>query len=124
MTLHRLSALAVGAVLIADPAFAHHSYQMFDLSKQVKVEGVIKEFQWANPHAFVEVMVADDAGQLQQWSFETPAPGSLRRKGWRFNSIKPGDKVTLTMSPLKSGSRGGFLQTLTTPGGVTLKTSG
>ena len=124
MTIRRIAAFAALSLLTAPPAQAHHSYQMFDLAHQVKVEGTVKEFQWTNPHAFVQLMVKGEDGQLAEWSFETPAPGSLRRKGWRFNTIKPGDKVMITMSPLKSGNHGGFLQTLTTPGGVTLKTSG
>ena len=119
------AAAAAGLLAVSAPASAHHSYQMFDLAQTVTVDGVVKELQWSNPHGFLQVMVKDAAdGETKEWSFETPAVGSLRRHGWRYNSVAPGDKVTVTMSPLKSGGRGGFLHTVTLPGGMVLKTNG
>lgn len=129
MRVHLAMAAATGALALslapAAPALAHHSYQMFDLGQMVTVEGTVKELQWSNPHGFLQVMVKDAAdGEMKEWSFETPAVGSLRRHGWRYNSVAAGDKITLVMSPLKSGSRGGFLLSVTLPGGMVLKTNG
>jgi hypothetical protein len=117
-------ALAAG-LAVAGPAGAHHSYQMFDLSQMITVEGTVKELQWSNPHGFLQVMVKDPAdGALKEWSFETPAVGSLRRHGWRYNSLSAGDRVSLVMSPLKAGTHGGFLLSVTLPNGAVLKTNG
>jgi hypothetical protein len=123
----RIRIMALGlmaAAMAAEPAFAHHSFQMFDLEKRIPITGTVKEFQWTNPHSFVELMVVDAAGKEHQWSFETQAPGVLRRRGWRYNSIMPGDKITVEMSPLKSGEYGGYLRSLTRADGKVLKPTG
>lgn len=125
MRLYLAAGVAAALMAASGPALAHHSYQMFDLGQMITVEGTVKELQWSNPHGFLQVMVKDPAdGEMKEWSFETPAVGSLRRHGWRYNSVAAGDKVTVVMSPLKAGTHGGFLLSVTLPGGMVLKTNG
>jgi hypothetical protein len=90
---------------------------MFDLEKQVTVEGTVKEFQWTNPHCWLQVMVPDGKGGTQEWSFEMGAMGMLARTGWKSSTVKPNDKVTVLMNPLKSGAPSGRLLKVTLPDG-------
>lgn len=108
-------AACVAASLIA-PAFAHHSFAMFDNQKDLTLEGTIKEFQWTNPHTWIQVMVKDAAGKEVEWSIEGGSPNSLSRNGWKRTSLKPGDKVVLVTHPLKDGSAGGSLVTVSVDG--------
>jgi hypothetical protein len=105
------------SLAVAGSAWAHHSFAMFDLEKQVTVEGAVKEFQWTNPHCWLQVMVPDGKGGEQEWSFEMGALGMLARTGWKSSTVKPGDKVTVVMNPLKSGEPSGRLLKVTLPDG-------
>ncbi len=107
-----LVARSLGAIALLAPVllFAHHSYAMFQMQKDVTVEGTVHEFQWTNPHIWIDIVVIDkDTGQSAKWSIEGSAPTVLRGYGWRQDSIKPGDKVTLVIHPLKNGNNGGTL---------------
>lgn len=101
-----VSAVALVALLPASAALAHHSNAMFDRDKVIELKGTIREFQWTNPHTFIEL---DTPGATQPFSIEGPTPGVLRAKGWKFNSLKAGDQVTIKAHPLKDGRRGGGL---------------
>jgi hypothetical protein len=113
-------AWGLGACMLAAPAFAHHSFAMFDNSKQVTLVGTIKEFQWTNPHAWIQINVPQPDGKIVEWSIECASPNSLKRSGWRAKTIKPGDKVTLVTNPLKNGDPGGSLVNVTLPDGQRL----
>lgn len=105
-----LSLAAVGTVIAATSATAHHSFAMFDANKTVKLSGTIKEFQWMNPHSWVELVVRDRAtGKDVAYSIETWGAGSLSRQGFKRTSMKPGDKADLVIHPLKDGRPGGQL---------------
>ena len=93
----------LGALAAAMPAAAHHSFAMFDQKQIVTLQGKVHEFQWTNPHAFLEI---DDA-KGKRWSLELNSPNNLKRQGWVRSSVKPGDHVTLYVHPLRSGDRGG-----------------
>jgi hypothetical protein len=108
-------AMAVAAS-IAVPAWAHHSFAMFDNEKESTLEGTIKEFQWTNPHTWIQVLVKDASGKEVEWSIEGGSPNSLSRSGWKRTSIKPGDKATVVIHPLKNGSPGGSLMRITVNG--------
>jgi hypothetical protein len=98
--------------LAAAPAFAHHSFAMFDNQKSVTLEGTVKEFQWTNPHSWVQLVVVDPkTGKDVEWSIEGGALNLLARQGWTRNSLKPGDKATIVIHPLKDGTTGGSLVT-------------
>ncbi len=108
------------ALAVAAPASAHHSAAMFERTKEVKFEATVKELQWTNPHAWLEVMVPDASGKQVQWSFEMGVPNSMARRGWSPRIVKPGDKVTVVGHPLKDGRTGGSLVSLTLADGRVL----
>jgi hypothetical protein len=96
------------------PAFAHHSFAVYDRTKLLTLKGNVKSFQWTNPHCVVWVLVQPDGGgEPQEWSFETTSPGVLTRGGWTRNSVKPGDRVAVEFYPLRDGSHGGGLSAVT-----------
>jgi uncharacterized protein DUF6152 len=96
---------------------AHHSTAEFDYSKTVVLEATIKEVQWTNPHSYVQAMVPQPDGKVVQWGVEIGAPAINVAMGWRKSSVKPGDKVTLEISPARSGAPYGTLRHLTFPDG-------
>ena len=111
--------LVAGAFLagaVSGAAQAHHSFAMFDQTKQVTVNGTVKEFQWTNPHAFIELM--DTSGKV--WSVELNSPNNLIRQGWKRTAMKPGDKVTVVLNPLRDGTLGGLFNAVTLPDGKVL----
>lgn len=102
-------------------AFAHHSDSMFDKAKERTVEGTVKEFQWTNPHVWLQVMVPDGKGGVIEEGFEVGSPNTMIRDGWRKDSFVPGDKVTVISHPRRDGSPGGALLVAQKPGGPALK---
>jgi Family of unknown function (DUF6152) len=90
------------------PALAHHSFAMFDRQRDIVIKGTVKELQWTNPHVFVQVMVANDKGVEEEWSIESASPNMLFRQGWSPKALHPGDKISVTINPLRSGGRGGY----------------
>ena len=100
--------LAASALLLAltVTATAHHSPAAFEAQKTVSLTGVVKEFRWQNPHTWIEVTVPDASGKEVLWAVELTSPTYLIRAGWKSNTIKPGDKVTVVGRPLKSGEPG------------------
>ena len=112
MNLKVCSIGALLAVAIAAPAFAHHSFAMFDADKIITTKGTVKEYEWTNPHSWLRVMVADPTtGKELQWAFEMSSPARQAQLGMTPDTVKPGDVVSVTFHPLKDGSRGGqFIQ--------------
>jgi hypothetical protein len=115
-----IECLAGLACAIALPALAHHSFAMFDQTKVVPLKGTVKEFQWTNPHAWIQIDVSNATGAPEMWSVELNSPNNLRRQGWKSNSLKPGDKVTVTINPLRDGKKGGLFVAVTLPDGKVL----
>ena len=110
--------LLIGATsLSAAPALAHHSFSMFDFTKIVEVTGTVKKLDWTNPHSWLQIEATDETGQVKQWSFEMGGSGAMARKGWKPKLVLPGDKVTVTMAPLKNGTPGGALLSIVLPDG-------
>ena len=102
--------LAVGAA----PAIAHHSFAMYEPTKTLTLKGTVKTFQWTNPHVVLWLLVQPEGGGApQEWSLETTSPGVLTRAGWTRQSLKAGDRVSVTFSPLRDGSHGGGLNSVT-----------
>jgi hypothetical protein len=115
------SGLLAAAILCANGAlWAHHSFAMFDMKRQITLTGTVTEFQWTNPHAYIEIDAVDEKGAVKHWSIELGSPSILQQSGWKFSSLRKGDKATLVISPLKSGQAGGFLQRATLPDGRVL----
>jgi hypothetical protein len=119
MRFKALGLAGLASAICAIPAAAHHSFAMFDAGKLVTVAGTVKEFQWTNPHAFIQMIVANGDGQAEQWSIEMGGPGGLARQGWVPKTLKPGMNVSVTMHPLKEGHGGQFLA-VTLPDGTQL----
>jgi Family of unknown function (DUF6152) len=116
--LSRSLGLAVIAAAFAAPAFAHHSFAMFDSEKTVTLKGTVKEFEWTSPHSWIRLMVADPAtGQTRQYALEMGSPQRSTYDGWTRDTLKPGDQITVTMHPLKDGSRGGMYLSADLPDG-------
>ncbi len=114
-----LLSLVVVAVLAA-PAFAHHSPAAFDRTKKVTLNGTVKEFRWQNPHTWIEVEVPDEKGKLVVWGVELTSPTFLVKAGWKSNIIKPGDKVSVVVNPVRTGEPAGIFVSLTLPDGRVL----
>ncbi len=113
-----LAGLAAG--LFAVPALAHHSFAMFDAETTLVLEGTVVEFQWTNPHSWLQVEVTDDAGETVEWSLEMGSPGGLARSGWRPRTVVPGSEVTVSVHPLRDGEPGGQILTVTLPDGTVM----
>ena len=113
-----LAVVACGAVL---PALAHHSFAMFDQTRQVSLKGTVIEFQWTNPHAFIHLEVPAGDPLAGVWDIELNSPNNLKRQGWKSTSLKPGDKVTLVANPLRDVTKkGGLFITVTLADGTML----
>jgi hypothetical protein len=113
--------VAAGALLVTAGAFAHHSFAMFDRDKEVVLTGTVREFQWTNPHAFIEINVPNGKGELEHYSIEMNSPNNLTRQGWKSSMLKNGDKVVVTMNPLRDGKRGGLFVAITFPDGKVIR---
>lgn len=110
------AAALAGAIATGAPAMAHHSFAMFERDKSVTLTGSVKEFQWTNPHAWVQMVVKDASGKDVEWSIEGASTVHLTRQGWNRNTLKPGDSVVIVIHPLRNGSQGGSLVSATING--------
>jgi hypothetical protein len=103
-----LSAVLLAIAMFAIQASAHHSFAMFDHEKLITVSGTLKGFEWTNPHCWLHISAPDPAtGKMVDWSFEMGSITQIAAQGWKADSVKAGDKITITGHPLKDGSRGG-----------------
>ena len=104
-------ALSGGFALIATtaPGLAHHSFAMFDPDKTVVLKGSVKELEWTNPHVWLRLMVVDQAtGKPVQYAVEMGSVARSTYDGWKPDTVKPGDAISVSMHPNKDGSRGGM----------------
>ena len=115
-----LAAIVAGAVSVR----AHHSFSMFDTATPVTLAGVVSSVEWTNPHVYIELDLAEPVKGARPWSSELGSPSILQRGGWKFNSVRKGDKVTAIVSPLKSGEPGSLLTRITLPDGRVLGNGG
>jgi hypothetical protein len=116
----RLCVLALALAVFASPSAvgAHHSTAMFNLEGRVTLNGVLKELQWTNPHAWIQVMAPDAKGAPVEWSIECGSPNSLARQGWKTSMFKVGQKVSVVANPMKDGTQAGLLVTITLADGT------
>ena len=105
----RFLGIAGAVLMVAVPAFAHHSFAMFDYNKEITITGSVKELQWTNPHIHLLVNAPDAKGVMAEFDIEGGTPGNLRRQGWARDVVKPGDKISVVIRPLKNGDNGGQL---------------
>ena len=113
----------VATVIFASvPLAAHHSPAVFDRTKQLKLDGTVKAFKWQNPHTWLEVDVKNAKGAVETWVVEMTSPTYLVKAGWKNNSVKPGDKVSVLVNPVKAGDvRSGIFISITLPDGRVLR---
>lgn len=123
---HTCAVLVLGWLAVA-PASAHHAATVFDRSKPIVVTGVVREFRWTSPHAWIYLDVPRDTGSpdtapRDEWAFEGASISVMVRNGWRSTSLRPGDRVRVLAAPRKDGSRGGeFLSVTLTESGKVLR---
>lgn len=115
-------AVVVLAVAILRPVAAapHHSNVAYEVTKVITVTGTVKSFEWVNPHTWLHLLVDDGQGGTVEWAAEGRAPGILLRAGWTRTSLRPGEKVTVDMSPAKDGSRTAIIARVTKADGTIL----
>jgi hypothetical protein len=100
------------------PALAHHSAAAeFDVNKKIDLTGVVTKVEWTNPHAHFYMDVKDSSGNVVNWNLELASPNVLIRNGWRRNSIKPGDMVSVTGIRAKDSPDYGSASVITFPDG-------
>lgn len=102
LNLPRLLLLCGAALAFAPAANGHHSQSEFDLRSTVAVEGTVTKVEWKSPHARLYVDVKDENGEVVSWDLELPSPNTLMRRGWKRDSLKPGDHVRVTASPARN----------------------
>ena len=125
MSVHRSTRISgvLAAFLLASaalPASAHHSAAAFDLGKSIKLKGTVEKWLWANPHTWLYIKVVKPDGSEEIWGCEAGSTGMLARSGWSAADMKPGDEVTVTLSPERDGQHIGLLTAVELPGGRTL----
>ena len=123
MTMRMAKFALLAAVLAPLPSAAHHSYSMFDMNKTVAMQATMVRFPWQNPHAFIELDAAARGG-TERWAIEMNSPNNLAQEGWKRTSLKPGDRVTIWVHPLRNGARGGSYVGVRLPNGSTLGQAG
>jgi hypothetical protein len=106
--------------LLSSAASAHHSFAMFDQARQLALHGTVHEFQWTNPHSWIFLDVPDADGKNVTWQIELNSPNNLKRQGWKSDAMKPGDKVTVVLNPLRDGKSGGLFISITLSNGTVL----
>lgn len=115
-----LATLTIGTA----PLLAHHSFSMFDQASPLTITGVVSGVEWTNPHVYIELDLAEPVKGAKHWSIELGSPSILQRGGWKFNTVKRGDKVSAVVSPLKNGEPGSLLTRITLADGRVLGNGG
>ena len=118
MKLNALGLAGIAVAMSAIPANAHHSFAMFDAQKSTTLEGIVKDFQWTNPHSWILLMVDNAEGKAEQWAIEMGGPAGLARQGWKPKTLTPGMKVKAVIHPLRDGANGGQFMAVTLPDGT------
>jgi hypothetical protein len=110
--------VGLAILLCGAPLFAHHSFAAFDMSKTITLTGTVKEFQWLNPHSWIQMTVTDASRKTVEWSIETSSPSSLVRQGWKPKILRPGDQVVVVVHPMRDGQLGASLVSVTLADGT------
>jgi hypothetical protein len=101
--------VALGWLALGLPAYAHHGAPaLYDVLHPITIKGTVTEFVWANPHCQIYLDVKNEKGEVVHWSIESNAPGQMTRAGWTRRTLKPGDEISVTLIPAKSGEPVGF----------------
>jgi hypothetical protein len=117
-------ALGAALTIAAAPAFAHHSFAMFDMDAEKTVSGTVVDFQYSNPHTWIWLAVPTESGVAEQWGVEGMSPLFLSQRGWNKTTLKTGDKISVVIHPNKRGGRGGVFVRMTLPDGKQMDMTG
>jgi len=100
--------------------FAHHSPIVFDRTREITIVGTVTEFKWTSPHAWIHLDVKDANGHVDNWGVEMDPASVLAKVGWKSTTLKPGDKVSVVIHPLRNDEKGGQYVGITLPDGTKL----
>jgi hypothetical protein len=114
-----VAALAIGLAVSA-PLFAHHGAASFETGKSVILKGTVKEWLYSNPHCLLTIEVKGADGKIVEWIAETQSPSVMYPPGYRKNSFKVGDVVTVKIEPVKTGRPAGRIVAALTADGTQL----
>jgi len=118
-----LTGLLVTILAVAAPLLAHHSFSMFEMTKDVAYKGTVVEYRWVNPHVHMTLQVDADSGDpttVGTWDIEGASTNIMARQGWTRASFKAGDKITVIAHPLKDGTKGASMFYVILPDGKRL----
>ena len=126
MKINRMAyfALLMGSLALAGVVSAHHGTANYDTAKTITVKGAVTDFQFINPHVLIYLDGKDDSGKDQKWQGELTSPNRLSRAGWTKSSIKPGDTISISGYPTKSGTPEMWIQKVVLGSGEELSTGG
>lgn len=116
--------IAAGLLVVSPSLFAHHGAASFDTTKKVTIKGTVVEWFWANPHCFLRFNVKDENGQTTEWVVETQSGPNILPLGYTKQTFKPGDQVTVTLTPVRNGKPLGRLLSVDLPNGKKLGSTG
>jgi hypothetical protein len=103
------------------PAVAHHGAASFDTAVEITLKGTVTEWTWFNPHCFLRFDVRGEDGAVKAWAVEAGNPTDMTKRGWSRNSFKPGDEVTVTLQPVKTGAPVGRIRSVVLANGQSFK---
>jgi len=118
-----LTGLLVTILAVAAPLLAHHSFSMFEMTKDVAYKGTVVEYRWVNPHVHMTLQIDADSGDpttVGTWDIEGASTNIMARQGWTRASFKAGDKITVIAHPLKDGTKGASMFYVILPDGKRL----
>ena len=120
--------MLLGAVVVLtglfaapSPLVAHHGAATFDIAAEMTLKGTVTEWLWFNPHCFLKFDVKDESGKVTNWAVESGNPTDMTKRGWSRVSFKPGDEVSVTLQPSKSGQPVGRIMAVTVANGKSFK---
>ena len=116
--------LAVAFFSVSAVCLAHHGTANYDTDKSVTVKGSVTDFQFVNPHVLIYLTAKDESGKTTNWQWELTSPNRLSRSGWKKDTIKTGDVITITGYPSKSGVPEIWIQKVIAADGTQLDTGG
>jgi hypothetical protein len=124
MTIKSIALAGISAAFLAIPAWAHHSFAMFDQTVEIEMDATVTYFEWINPHSWLHFSTVAESGEAEDWSLELASIGQQVRAGWTADTLEEGDEISVVFNPLRDGTRGGTLVSVVLPNGETLEHGG